>query len=288
MECKTCQISFHEASKNIINEHQMIICFRCNNCKKCAINNKNNICKLCCEECKRCNKKVIKHDFPNEILYWGVCNSCRMRCKKCDKKTYDNVIFNKNVYCKECIQNLKTTKKTIYKPIIKLEKKPNQKTVKYVDKWIKVKQLDKCLKCDKNTMIKIKNNQVCDSCHNKNKIKEEKIIDPSNNNTRYQYIKIIKKGNIKEEWAKSELKVKCVKCCKSEWIKIKNISKSVYRCNKCSPNDSNNKYKYNKDAQKWEIKEIKKSCLKCKNIRWTTDNKCRTCNKNKGNLLKVD
>lgn len=247
MSCKKCKKTEKECSKNLLN-NENIICNKCNVCKLCS---KQILCLDCCDICERCDKYLLKNNFPNEMIINGKCDKCRHLCYDCEKYIGDHksIYYNNCRYCDKCIEKFNVNNE---KPIIKVINDV-RKLIGWKEK--KIKKKDK-----------------------KQEIKDELPENPSNDKIKYTLRIIINKNKKIYKWELLEKKKLCITCCCSIWIKSNNIQKTnIYYCSNCKPESENQKYKYDKDKQKWTMYSQKIECNKCKIEKWTKDITQKVC-----------
>jgi len=276
MNCSNCKKIKSECAKYDLTEIN-IICRKCKMCKSCRKKNVKT-CNICSINCKRCKKKILKNNWPEDIIVNGKCNKCSKLCIKCEKNIPAQKVIYKEEdrYCYDCFdkENRPIENEIKYSYITK--KCENGK--RFIG-WKKTHQKKKCDKC-KRIYWQFMNNKktTCKRCIQR----KTSIQDPSDNENKYILIK--------EKWILDEKKFICNKCFNTVWTKRKNIigNRKTYRCSNCNPGTDYKKYKYDKKNQKWLLYKQRKECTTCDVKKWLfTKEKghCKKCIKD--GLIKI-
>src|SRR3990172_9971078 len=212
-ECKKCNLDENECNKYSLGKN--IVCDLCKKCRKCIKDTKD--CNKCCIECKRCKKKMLKDNWPEDIIINNYCEKCYHLCKNCERYFHYNDLYykKKNLkYCQKCFEIKylpNDSDKYKYKIILKKEEYGN----KFLS-WKKTHELLNCKNCNKQFENYIHFNKIlCKSCLNKIKPLNKKIINPST------YDKIYVED--KNKWILKSQRIKCINCYSSIWIELKNL-----------------------------------------------------------------
>ena len=149
---------------------------------------------------------------------------------------------------------------------------------------IKTKSI--CTNCKKKKWQTPAQN-ICTKCKNENKIIKCLGDDPTTKNMKYT----LKRIDGKYKWINTEKRFICSKCYLPLWIKKDNLKcNKKYDCSFCKPNQSSNKYKYDKYKQQWVSYSKRIFCGGCYRKKWVKieSNKCLHCSNEDDKMMKSE
>lgn len=263
MDCRRCGREEEECKKYVVSGR--VICRICEMCRQCAKGN-TKICKECCEECERCEKRMLKNNWPIDIIVHGLCDKCNHLCYKCEKYIeHEKAIYKeeKEKYCQQCFEDK-------YMPIVSKGKEEElyvavvqkQEEGQEFIRWKKTHEGAICEICGEEYLKNVRQRvNKCNKCNRKKG--QRRMKNPSDANNRY-------KQDEKGEWKKAEKRKKCIRCYNSIWMRVENVETedNKYYCPHCSPSVEDEKYKYDKKKQRWVMYKKRIECKKCGVKKW--------------------
>jgi hypothetical protein len=221
---------------------------------------------------------MLLNNWPVDVIQDGFCKKCFHLCTTCGKyvrdgdEVYDSVRSKKR-YCTNCYQIKHYPEDGNFK--YKMGTVKDKGKICFA-RWRKTHKNIECIDCSKNFWQPI--NKKSDKCMKCSKTKKPKEPKPSNNpSTKNKYYE-----KVEEEWQQLREQVLCQNCLTSLWIDKDNIFDGPYNCVKCRPDETDTKFKYNKEKQRWIAYRKKINCTSCHKEKWLfvkDGNQCKKCNK---------